>query len=68
MLELIVGLVILGVVLWAIQQIPMDPMIQKVIHVIIVVLVTLLLLEFLVSIVGGAFPGHLSPLLFHRCP
>jgi low temperature requirement protein LtrA len=53
LLSLIVGLVIVGLVLWVIQQIPMDPVIARIVRVVIIVCVVLWLLSVLLGYGGG---------------
>lgn len=53
MLELILALVILGVLLWAITQLPMDPVIAKVIRVVVIVLVVIWVARVLLGSGGG---------------
>lgn len=52
-LNLIVVLVIVGLALWVLQQIPMDAAIAKIIRVVIIVCVALWLLYFVVGMLGG---------------
>jgi hypothetical protein len=58
LIQLIVVLVIAGLILWAIGQIPMDPVISRIIRVVIIVVVCIWLLYFLVGVLpGGASLG-----------
>jgi hypothetical protein len=59
LLQLIIVLVIAGLILWAIGQIPMDPTISRIIRVVVIVCVCIWLIYFLV----GALPetGALGP-------
>jgi ABC-type siderophore export system fused ATPase/permease subunit len=50
LLSLVLLLVIIGVVLWAVQQIPMDAAIRRVIRVVVIVVVVLWLAT---SLLGG---------------
>lgn len=61
LIQIIIALVVVGLILWVIEQIPMDAMIQKIIRVVVVVCVCLWLLSFLF---GAA--GYLSPLTLPR--
>lgn len=57
LLSLVVGLIIVGLVLWVIQQIPMDPVIARIVRVVIIVCVVLWLLSVLLGYAGGfAYP------------
>ena len=53
MITLIVGLVIVGLILWVLEQIPMDAMITRIIRVVIIVVACIWLLQFLLSMFGG---------------
>jgi hypothetical protein len=53
LVNVVVALVIVGLVLWAISQIPMDPTIAKVIRVVVIVVVCIYLLYFLVGLLPG---------------
>jgi hypothetical protein len=57
LINIVVALVIVGLVLWAVQQIPMDPAIAKIIRVIVIVVVCIYLLYFLLGLLppGGRF-------------
>jgi heme A synthase len=55
-ISLILFLVIIGVVLWAITQLPMDDTIRRVIHVVVIVVVVVYVAQFLL----GAAPGPLA--------
>ena len=59
LLNIVVVLAIVGLILWAVSQIPMDPTIAKIIRVIVIVVVCIYLLYFLVGLMpasGGFFP------------
>jgi hypothetical protein len=58
LIQIVVALVIVGLILWVIQQIPMDPTIARIIRVIVIVVVCLWLVMLLLSIAGspGLFP------------
>lgn len=53
LLQLIVALVIVGLLLWVLQQIPMDPTIARIIRVVVIVVVVIYILEILVGAFGG---------------
>ena len=54
LIQIIVALVLVGLALWIVQQIPMDPAIAKVVRVVIVVVVAIWLLYLVVGLLGGA--------------
>jgi hypothetical protein len=54
LINLIVALIVIGVLLWAVQSLPMDPAIRQIIRVIVIVAVVLW--------VVGIFTGHRLPL------
>lgn len=56
LLSLLVALLIVGVILWAVGQIPMDPTIAKVIRVVVIVVVLIWLIYFLAGLLGGVGP------------
>jgi hypothetical protein len=60
MIQILVVLIIVGLILWAVSQIPMDPTIARVIRVVVVVLVCLWLIYALLGVVGT------GPPLYHR--
>jgi hypothetical protein len=47
LIQIVVALCIVGLVLWVVQQIPMDPTIAKIIRVVVIVVVCLWLLSLL---------------------
>ena len=53
LIQVVVALVIVGLVLWIVQQIPMDATIARIIRVVVIVVVCLYLLQVLVSLFGG---------------
>ena len=57
LLEIIVVLLIVGVVLWAMTQFPIDATIARVIRVVIIVFVAIWLIMLLFSMVGSVGPG-----------
>lgn len=61
LINLVVALAIVGLILWAIQQIPMDAAIQNIIRVVVIVVACIYLLYFLV----GLMPAS-GPFLFRR--
>jgi hypothetical protein len=54
LLEIVAALVIVGVILWALTQFPIDPLIAKIIRVIVVVVVAIWIVYTLLGLVGGA--------------
>jgi hypothetical protein len=64
LIQIVVALVIVGLILWVIQQIPMDPVIARIIRVIVIVVVCLWLIMFLLSIAGGGV--NLFPAPYRR--
>ena len=65
LLEIIVVLLIVGVVLWAMTQFPIDATIARVIRVVIIVFVAIWLIMLLFSMVGSVGGG---PSLFPSYP
>ncbi len=59
LVSIIIGLVVVGLILWVIEQIPMDATILKIIRVVVIVVVVLYLLS-LVS--GSGWLGGSVPL------
>jgi hypothetical protein len=55
LIQVIVALAIVGLVLWVIQQIPMDATIARIIRVVVIVAVCIWLLMLLVSLMGSGF-------------
>jgi hypothetical protein len=53
LLSLVVALVVVGLLLWAVGQIPIDPTIAKIIRVLVVVVACLWLLQALGLFTGG---------------
>ena len=53
LIQLIVALVVVGLLLWVLSQIPMDPTIARIIRVVVIVFVALWLLQ----VFTGAFSG-----------
>lgn len=58
LISLIIALVLIGLVLWAISLLPLDPAIHQIIRVVAIVFVVLWLLSVLT--------GYSAPLAFHR--
>ena len=56
LVSVLIALLIVGLILWAISQIPMDPLIARIIRVVVVVIVCIWLIYFL----AGFLPGGLS--------
>ena len=60
LIELLITLAIVGLVLWVVQQIPMDPVIARIIRVVVIVFVAIWLLSLLLGWapgIGGPFYG-----------
>jgi hypothetical protein len=60
LIQVVVALAIVGLLLWVLQQIPMDATIARIIRVVVIVAVCIWLLTVLVSVFGGGgslFPG-----------
>lgn len=57
LINILVALVIVGLVLWAVEQIPMDDTIKRIIRVVVIVVVCIYLLYFLVGLLpsGGLY-------------
>ena len=55
LIQIVVGLVIVGLILWVVQQIPMDATIARIIRVVVIVAVCIWLLMLLVSLAGSGF-------------
>jgi len=53
LVQIIVALVIVGLVLWVVQQLPIDPAIMRIIRVVVVVVVCVWLLILLLNMFGG---------------
>jgi hypothetical protein len=53
LIQIIVALVIVGLILWVIEQIPMDATIARIIRVVVIVAVALWLIMLLLSIAGS---------------
>lgn len=62
LVSLLVALLIVGVILWGLSQIPMDPAIARVIRVVVIVVVAIWLIYFLV----GLLPASYYPGPYHR--
>lgn len=56
LIQIVVALVIVGLLLWVVTQIPMDPAIARIIRVVVIVFVVIWLLYLLVGMFGGALP------------
>ena len=57
LIQLIVALVVVGLLLWLVEQIPMDPVIARIIRVVVIVAVVLYLLEIFTGVFGGMSLG-----------
>jgi len=55
LVELVIGLIIIGIIIWIIKQFPIDPMIRNIIYGIIAIIVVL----WLASAFGLYDAGHL---------
>jgi hypothetical protein len=53
LIQIIICLVIVGVILWALGQFPIDPTISRIIRVVIIVVVVIWLLYILMGLAGG---------------
>lgn len=60
-ISIVVVLAVIGLILWAIDQIPMDGTIKRIIHILIIVIVILWLLSLFLPLTGGPIIGR--PLL-----
>ena len=56
LISIVVALVIVGLILWVISQVPMDPTIARIIRVVVIVFVVIWLLYVLMGSFGGGFP------------
>ena len=59
LIQIVIVLIIVGLILWAVTQIPMDPAIARIIRVIVIVCVVIWLLCALMGYAG-------APLVFRR--
>lgn len=58
LIEILVVLIVVGLLLWVVQQIPMDAAIARIIRVVVIVLVCIWLIYLLVGFLpAGGFPG-----------
>lgn len=53
LIEIVVALVIVGIVLWALGQFPIDPTISKLIRVVVIVVVAIWVCYLLLGLAGG---------------
>jgi hypothetical protein len=60
LIEIVIVLIVVGLLLWIVQQIPMDPTIARIIRVCVIVFVCIWLLYMLIGFAGGlgAFPSY----------
>lgn len=60
LLSIVVALVIVGLILWVVEQIPVDPTIAKIIRVVVIVCVVLWLLTLVIPMIGSGpyFPTY----------
>lgn len=57
LLRVVIDLFVVGLILWAIEQFPIDPTFAKLIRVVVIVFAVIYLLYVLSGLVGG---GHLA--------
>lgn len=57
LIELIVALIVIGLLLWVVQMLPIDPAIMQIIRVVMVIFVVLWLLSVLLGY-SSPFPAH----------
>jgi len=62
LIQVLVVLIIVGLILWAISQFPLDPTISRLIRVVLIVMVCLWLISMLLGHSGGALGGYRSML------
>ncbi len=60
LIQIIIALVIVGIVLWALTQFPIDPTIAKLIRVLVIVIVAIWVCYALIGLAGG---GYAHPLI-----
>ena len=60
LVQIVIALVIVGIVLWALTQFPIDPTIAKLIRVLVIVITAIWVCYVLVGMVGG---GYSHPLI-----
>jgi NhaP-type Na+/H+ or K+/H+ antiporter len=53
LIQIVIGLVILGLFLWIFQQIPMDPALARIVRIVVVVLVVVWMIYLLADLLGG---------------
>jgi hypothetical protein len=54
LIQMLVVLLVVGVILWALSQFPIDPTISKVIRVVVIVVVCIWVIYLLLGMAGGA--------------
>lgn len=52
-ISILVAIVIVGLILWGIQQIPMDATVRRILHVVVIILLVLWLLQAFGLFAGG---------------
>ncbi len=62
LIQIVIALAFVGLLLWVIQQIPMDATIARIIRVVIIVVVCIWLLTVLASMFGGGVSLFPTPL------
>ncbi len=58
LIQIVVALVIVGIVLWALTQFPLDPTIAKLIRVLVIVIVAIWVCYVLIGLAGGGGISH----------
>jgi hypothetical protein len=66
LISIVVALVIIGLLLWVVEQIPMDPTIARIIRVVVIVFAVLYLLSLFSGVFGGL--SLTGPAPYHRLP
>jgi hypothetical protein len=61
LIQIVIVLIVVGLILWAVTQIPMDPAISRIIRVVVIVFVVIWLLYALMD--SGSFIGGSGPYL-----
>ena len=57
LIQVLIMLIVVGLVLWIVQQIPMDPVIARIIRVVVIVAVAIWLIYILLGVTGmGPYP------------
>jgi len=61
LIQLVVALIVVGLLLWVVSQIPMDPTIARIIRVVVIVCVVLYLLNVFTGVFAGSGGALLGP-------